>query len=83
MECNDHNFETSGGKFLRSLWVSCTLSSLFLSYPSDDGIVGGRHFVEDAIDTHQTLLVLDRDAVVLFVVVFQFSAHQPRGMNTR
>ena len=48
-----------------------------MTYFTDDGIIGGGHFVKDAINSLQSALVLDSDAVILLVVIFQLSAGEP------
>ena len=40
---------------------------------SDDGVVGGGHGVEDAVDAFEGLLIFDVDTVVSFVVIFKSS----------
>ena len=37
-------------------------------YSADDGVVGGGHFVEDAVDALQLLFTLRRHSVVRLVV---------------
>ena len=52
-------------------------------YLSDDGIVRGGHFVKDAVDAPQLLLILRGDAVVLLVVVFHSSTlHSGRAISS-
>lgn len=50
---------------------------------TDDGVIGGGDFVEDAVDALQLLLVLDGDAVVGLVVVLHGTTQLPVGQQMR